>query len=299
MRSLITGGAGFVGQVLQEYLRAQGDEVIALDRNNGGDVTDRDGITEAFRERRPDVVFHLAAQSHVPTSWEDPIATLRCNVEGTVNVLDAAHAASPTTRVVMASSADVYGAVNVEELPIVEQCSTNPKNPYAASKLAAEAMAMQSFHGRDQDVVRVRAFNHVGPGQSTNFVCAGLAHRIATAERDGLETVETGRLDVRRDFSDVRDVVRAYRLIAEFGATGAVYNVCSGTDRSIEEIALALADRSPQHLQFVARDDLTRAVDTPVVRGDASALRRDTGWEPEIPFDKTLDDVLADARARL
>ena len=299
MRALITGASGFVGQALAEHLRSMGDELVLQDRASGGaDITDRDAIGSAIEDARADVVYHLAAQAHVPTAWDQPIETVRCNVEGTMHVLNAAYDAG-VKRVMFASSADVYGSVGTDQLPISEKVLPRPNNPYAASKLAAEAFVMQSFHGRGQEVVSLRAFNQFGPGQHRNFVSSAFAHQIARAERTGDNNIEVGRLDTRRDFVDVRDVARAYRLAAIDGRPGAIYNVSSGVDRSIEEIAHGLAALSETDVHFVERHDLIRPVDTPIVRGDASALAADTGWAPEIAFETTLQDILVDARARI
>ncbi len=299
MRALITGVSGFVGQALQAHLQASGDEVVAVDRADGGvDITDQAAISDAIGQANVDVVYHLAAQAHVPTAWEEPVDTVRCNVEGTMHVLDAAYEAG-VKRVVFASSAEVYGSITPEQLPITEATTPRPNNPYAASKLAAEAFVMQSFHGRDQEVISLRSFNQFGPGQQPRFASSAFAHQIARAERTGDTEIEVGRLDTRRDFVDVRDVARAYRLVALQGRPGAIYNVCSGVDRAIEDIAHGLAAKSTADVRFVQRDGLIRPVDTPIVRGDASALAADTGWAPEIAFETTLHDVLADARARV
>lgn len=299
MNCLITGGSGFVGRALAQHLAAMGDKTTILDRSQGGvDITDREATCAEIERRRPDVIYHLAAQAHVPTAWADPVNTFRCNVEGTLNVLDAAHDAD-VQRVILASSADVYGSVDHDVLPISESTHPKPNNPYAASKLAAEAVAQQSFYGRGLDVVTLRAFNQFGPGQRSDFVCAAFAQQIARAERLGTSQIEVGRLDVRRDFCDVRDVVRAFRLAALHGHAGATYNVCSGVDRAIEEIAVGLAELGSAKVQFVQSPELVRPVDTPVVRGDASALHADTGWKPQIPFKSSLKDVLDDARDRI
>ncbi len=299
MRSLITGAAGFVGQVLQEHLRACGDEVLVSDRSIGGpDISDRDAVFAHMESLQPEIVFHLAGQAHVPTAWTDPVGTLRANVEGTQNVLDAARHAG-VNRVLAVTSAEVYGLVTTDDLPIHETHPLRPTNPYAASKVAADAVAVAAHLGSGQDVIRVRAFNHIGPGQRTDFVAAGLAMRIATAERDGHGSIMVGNLSPRRDFTDVRDVARAYRLIAEHGRAGAVYNVCSGVDRSIGELAERMIDRAGISLDLVPDPDLQRPSDNPVLRGDHSQLSQATGWKPEIALDTSLVDILNDARTRL
>ena len=297
MRALIIGGSGFVGTALAAHLRSAGDEVIISDRLSGGpDVTDRVATLEHVGSARPDVVYHLAAQAHVPTSWADPIATIRTNVEGTQNVLDAAWEAS-VERTLVVSSAEVYGSVDPADLPIDETAPLRPTSPYAASKVAADALALQAFLGRGQQTIRLRSFNHFGPGQRPDFVCSALAHRIAEAERTGVTQIETGSLDSRRDFTDVRDVVRAYRLAAVDGDAGEVYNVCSGVDRSIGEVATALVDLATTPMTLVPSHELARSVDTPVVRGDHTKLSERTGWQPTIPFLQTLRDILDEARS--
>jgi len=299
MRALITGASGFVGTYLHQHLLDSGDEVVALARRTGGpDVTDRAGIHESIGVADPEVIYHLAAQSHVPTSWDDPIGTLRANVEGTQNVLDAALAAGGA-RVLVVTSAEIYGAVTAEELPIGEDAPMRPSNPYAASKVAADALAMQAHLGRGQDVLRLRSFNHIGPGQRPDFVCAGLARRIAIAEREGHHTIEVGSLEARRDFSDVRDIVAGYRSAAIRGRSGEAYNLCSGVDRSVQQLADALAAITEHRIDFVVDDALRRQVDTPVVRGDNSRIARDTGWRPAIPLTTSLTDILHDARKQL
>ena len=299
MRALITGGSGFVGRALTAHLEAEGDEIVFVDRAKGGvDITDRASIGNAVQEADAEVVYHLAAQAHVPTAWKEPVATMRCNVEGTINVLDAAYEAG-VERVIFASSAEVYGSVTAADLPVTEAALPQPNNPYAASKLAAEAYVGQSFYSREQEVIILRSFNQFGPGQATGFVSSSFANQIARAELGGPRDIKVGRLDTRRDFIDVRDVARAFRLAATSGRAGAIYNVCSEVDRAVSEIANGLAEKATIDVRFVRRTDLLRTVDTPVVRGDASALNADTGWTPEINFETTLHDVLADARARV
>ncbi len=299
MRALITGAAGFVGRTLTAHLLDLGDEAITDARESGGpDVTDREATHDFVTSANAQVIYHLAAQAHVPTSWTDPIGTLRTNVEGTQNVLDAAHTAG-TARVVLVSSAEVYGSVRPDQLPIDEDAPLRPTSPYAASKAAADMIALQSHLGRGQDVIRLRAFNHFGPGQRTDFVAAGLAHRIAVAQRDGLDAIDVGSLDVRRDFTDVRDVVRAYRHAAVDGVSGEVYNVCSGIDRSIQEIAEGLLTAAGCDLELTTSTALQRKIDTPIVRGSSEKLRAQTGWQPTVALTESLRDIVADARERL
>ena len=287
MRALVTGASGFVGRHLVAHLAAAGDEVATSD----AEITEPEALEADFGECRPDAVFHLAAQADVGASFTDPAATLRVNVEGTFNVLDAARQAG-AGRVVVISSADVYGRVEPESLPVGETAPMRPVTPYGASKAAAELVCVQAGLGRGLDVVRARAFNHLGPGQSDRFVAAALAARIAANERTGDDIVRVGNLQARRDFTDVRDVVRAYRLLAERGAEGEVYNVCSGTARAVRELAEALIARAVHPMRLAADDGLQRPVDVAEVRGDPSRLHAATGWRPDVALERTLDDLL-------
>lgn len=293
MRALVTGATGFVGRHLVAHLAAAGDEVTISE----AEVTEPELLEADFCQCRPDAVYHLAAQADVQASFTDPAATLRVNVEGTSNVLDAARRAG-AARVVVVSSADVYGRVEPADLPVNEAAAMRPVTPYGASKAAAEMVCMQAGLGRGLDVIRVRAFNHLGPGQSDRFVAAALASRIAANERTGAEEVRVGNLQARRDFTDVRDVVRAYRQLAERGAPGEAYNVCSGTARRIYELAEALIARAGHPMRLTAHGELLRPVDVAEVRGDPSKLHDATGWRPEVALEQTLDDLLDYGRCR-
>jgi len=295
----VTGAGGFVGAHLVKHLANAGDEIVELDnRDDGIDITEADDLTEAIVKAAPDAIYHLAGASDVGGSWAAPRSTFLANALGTLNVLEAAREAQ-VTRVLAVSSADVYGTVAESELPLDEDQPLRPVSPYAASKVAADALAQQAWLGHRLPAIRVRAFNHLGPGQSDRFVAPSLAARIARNERDGGDQVPIGNMTPRRDVTDVRDVVRAYRLLVEHGEPGAVYNVCSGRAVSVAEIAdqlLAMA-RRPMHL--VPDPELQRPVDIPVLVGDNAKLHAATGWSPSIPLETTLADVLADWRRRL
>ena len=300
MRALVTGALGFVGRHLVHHLEASGDDVIPLDHRGPHpvDITDPDAVREAIVAARPEAVYHLAGWAEVGSSWSDPVGALRLNAEGTLHVLEACRAAG-VERVLSVSSAEVYGLVRAEDLPLREDAPQRPLNPYAASKVAADALALQAFLGHGLGVLRVRPFNHIGPGQSEQFVAPAIAARIARAERDGRDEIPVGNLTPRRDLTDVRDVARAYRLLVERGEPGEVYNVCSGRDLAVRELAerlVALADRP---LVLVPDPSLQRPVDLPVLRGDCSKLRATTGWEPTTPIEQTLADLLADLRTRV
>ncbi len=298
MRALVTGADGFVGRHLVAFLQHEGDDVVETDRHLGLDILDPAGLVTLLTDVRPDVVFHLAGQADVGGSWASPIETFRVNAEGTMNVLLASVGAG-VGRVVAVSSADVYGRVPAEALPIAEDRPLRPVSPYGASKAAADLVALQAHLGHDLAVVRARPFNHLGPGQSDRFVAAALASRIARNELEGESEVPVGNLSPRRDFTDVRDVVRAYRLLAERGVPGEAYNVCSGRDVAVQEVADRLVALAERPMALVPDPDLVRPVDTPVLRGDPTKAQEATGWVPAISLGQTLADVLDDWRKRL
>jgi len=300
MRALVTGAHGFVGQHLVRHLEACGDEVVALDHRGEHpvDITDAGAVRAAVTAARPDVLYHLAGWADVGASWKDPVNVFRVNAEGTLNVLLACERLA-VGRVLAVASADVYGLVSEADLPLTEESPLRPTSPYAASKAAADALALQAFLGHGLGVLRVRPFNHLGPGQSEAFVAPALAARIARAERDGADTIAVGNLSARRDFTDVRDVVRAYRLLVERGRPGEVYNVCSGRDVAIQELADRIVAMAERPIGLEPDPALMRPVDLPVLRGDATKLRADTGWTPSILLEQTLADLLDDMRARI
>jgi GDP-4-dehydro-6-deoxy-D-mannose reductase len=255
-------------------------------------VADPAAIRAAVAAARPDAIYHLAAMTHVGESWDFPAEVLRVNVLGTASVLAAARAEREPPVVLVVSSAEVYGSVAPDELPIDETMPLRPLSPYAASKAAAEQLALQAWRGYGQPVIVVRPFNHIGPGQAPTFAVSALAKRIVEAQRSGSSTVAAGTLTARRDFTDVRDVVRAYRSLVVEGTTGEIYNVCSGHDIAVSEVAYRLCALAGADVELVDDPTLVRSVDLPVLRGDYGRLAADTGWKPEIPFDDTLADVL-------
>ncbi|HET6952419.1 MAG TPA: GDP-mannose 4,6-dehydratase [Acidimicrobiales bacterium] len=299
MRALVTGAGGFVGVHLVRHLLDEGDEVVQLERAvDGIDIADAEPLTDAILAAKPEAVYHLAGAADVGGSWAAPRETFLANALGTLNVLEASRTAG-AERVLAVTSADVYGRVTEDELPLAEDRPLRPVSPYAASKVAADALAQQAWLGHRLPVVRVRAFNHLGPGQSARFVAPSLAARIARNERDGGDEVPIGNLTPLRDVTDVRDVVRAYRLLMTEGEPGGVYNVCRGRAVAVKEIAERLLAMAARPMRLVSDPDLQRPVDIPVLVGDNSAVRRATGWEPTIPLEQTLADVLADWRMRL
>ena len=296
MRALITGANGFVGRHLCNHLSDCGDEVVAVDRDSN--VTVAGKVERVFREHLPEAIYHLAALSHVGDSWKNRIEFVRVNVFGTRNVVEAAYKAVPNASVLFVSSADVYGIVTEDELPIRETRPAVPVNPYSQSKFQAELLAKSIASENDQRVVIVRPFNHIGPGQSDKFVVPALASRLLDALDRGVHEIPVGDLSTRRDFSDVRDVVKAYRLLMECGRSGEVYNVASGHDTALIDIAHDLVAQIAPDVRLVPDVDLLRPVEVPVMRGSYRKLHKATGWEPTISLSTSLSDVVSELRSR-
>ena len=295
MRAYVTGGSGFVGTWLRAFLAEAGDDVVATGAEV--DVTDPAALEAALVDARPDAVYHLAGLAHVGRSWDEPTEYFRVNAGGTLNVLEAARRCPGLPTVLVVSSAEVYGSVRPDQLPVAESEPLRPVSPYAAGKAAAELVALQAHLGHGLPVVRARPFNHTGPGQSPTFVVPAFARRIVAAQRAGTGVLAVGNLSPARDILDVRDVVRAYRLLIKGGESGEVYNVCSGKAVPVADLARRLLALAGADLELVEDPDLMRPVDVPVLEGDSSRLREATGWRPEVPLDATLRAVLDEARA--
>lgn len=295
MRSLITGAGGFVGSHLRAHLEERGDVVVGVDREV--DVTDEAAMRELMASARPEVIYHLAALTHVGESFEHAAEFTRVNVVGTQCVLDAAFAEVPRAVTLFVSSSEVYGVTRAEDQPLHEDFRVAPANPYAASKVEAERVVQHCVRHRGQRIVIARPFNHVGPGQAPTFVVPALVGRLLEARKRANPSIVVGDLSARRDFVDVRDVVRAYRLLVELGDVGEAYHVASGRDVSIAELAERLAERIAPSVRFVVDPALVRPVAIPFARGSYEKLREATGWSPSIPLDVSLDDVIADVVA--
>lgn len=326
MRVLITGYGGFVGRHLAAELaaatpwrlwgttwRADVARPAELPRPDVAtvavDLRDPAAVDGVFAAVAPDIVFHLAAQSFVPDAWRDPWGTFEANVRMQLHVLEAARrqASSPEPggpdgrgpRVVVASTNEVYGAAPVDGAGTDEDAPLAPRNPYATSKAAQDLLAGQYALG-GLDVVRLRPFTHIGPGQDDRFVAASFARQLAEIET-GVAPAElrVGDLSARRDFSDVRDIVRGYRLAAERGPAGAVYNLGRGQSHAVREIVDHFVTRARRPITVAVDPARLRPSDVPETRCDAARARDGLGWAPAIPFETTLDDILADWRARV
>jgi GDP-4-dehydro-6-deoxy-D-mannose reductase len=318
MRALITGITGFAGSHLAELLLAEHSEVEVWGTyrwrsrmDNVDHLVDRVRLVEAdLRDFaslhrmldivRPERIFHLAAQSFVPSSWSAPAETLSTNIEGQANLFEAIRALKLDPVIQIACSSEEYGLVLPDEVPIRETNPFRPLSPYAVSKVGQDMLAYQYFRSYGLKTVRTRGFNHTGPRRGDVFVTSNFAKQIARIEA-GLQepVIEVGNLEAVRDFTDVRDMVRAYWLATERATAGEAYNVASGEGISIRSLLDRLLSHSPTEVEVRVDPARLRPSDVEVLIGDASRFRSETGWEPRIPLDQTLVDVLDYWRARL
>jgi len=314
LRALITGVAGFAGGHLAEHLFASGDwEVWGNVLSTGdlrlvvpgvhalvADLRDPQTVLDLVEQAQPDFVFHLAAQAFVPQSWADPWDTYETNLRAQINLFEALLKRDGKTRVLVIGSNEEYGHVDPDWLPLRENAPLRPDSPYAVSKIAQDFMGLQYAISRHLPVVRVRPFNHIGPRQSERFVAPAFAKQIASIEA-GLKppVIKVGNLNAQRDFTDVRDMARAYRLAILKGETGAVYNIGSGAPRSVQHLLDILLSFSTETIRVEVDPGRLRPSDTPIMYCDASAFTSQTGWTPTIPFEQSLRDVLDDWRAKI
>jgi GDP-4-dehydro-6-deoxy-D-mannose reductase len=291
-RVLITGSSGFAGGHLAAHCAAAGDEVFAPTRASGVDLLDAAAVRAAVRDAEPDAVYHLAARAHVGESWREPEAYLRDNAAMTLHLLAAVRDEAPWAAVVVVGSSELYGPPAT--LPVDESAPLRPQNPYAVSKASADLLAGFFADAHDLRIVRARAFNHAGPGQRPVYAIASFARQLAAGLEAGEDPVRvvTGNPDARRDYTDVRDVARAYRALAERAEPG-VYNVCSGRPASAAELVAALGRVSGVAVEHEVDPKLVRAHEVMEFRGSYERLRAATGWEPEIPLERTLADTVA------
>lgn len=291
-RLLITGSNGFVGSALRRYLSGSpwGERVTSCEPAPDFDITRPDQVHDLVASARPDWVLHLAAQSHVQTSFNDPAGTFGVNLIGTVNLLQALNRTGFSGRLLYVSSADIYGQVDEADLPIVETQAPVPRSPYAVSKAATEMLCWQWRLTYGLDVVIARPFNHVGPGQSPDFALSGFARSIAAIALGRQEArIPTGDLDVTRDFTDVRDIIEAYLALLERGRAGEAYNVCSGREYRLADILQTMLERAGVRADVTPDPARMRPVDQRRVYGDHGKLTAHTGWQPQIPIGDTLD----------
>ncbi len=318
MRVLITGITGFVGVHLAEHLlsgsgkaevfglvrwrsgRGELEPLLPLLRLVEGDLHDAASLLRALQAARPEVIYHLAASSSVAGSWTTPAEVVQTNVVGTLHLLEAMRQLDLDATVVLACSAEPYGVVGEGELPISEERPLRPVSPYGVSKAAVDLFGYQYFQSYGLRTVRLRLFNHCGPRQPEHFVVSSLARQIVEIERElRPPRLLVGNLEARRDFLDVRDAAVAYRLAAERGRAGEVYNVCSGYGRSIRAVLDELLSLSEAVVEVECDPARLRPAEIPVLVGDPSRFQKAAGWRPAIPFRQTLLDTLEYWRRRL
>jgi len=289
MSVLITGLSGFVGSHCAQQLPA----VDLSDQGGWVDLRDPERVKRAVHSAAPQAVLHLAAQSSVPASLEDPRRTYEINFLGTLNLLQALRDARFQGTMLYVGSADVYGAVPQAQLPITEECLARPLNPYAVSKVAAEALCYQWSRAADFKIVVARPFNHIGPRQSTQFAVSDFARQIVACRKGRAPPLlRVGDIDITRDFTDVRDIVRAYAALLRSGRNGEAYNVCSGLERSLRQIIQALCVVCGIEVEIEVVASRLRPAEQRHMRGSFEKLRTDTGWAPAIPFERTLQDIV-------
>lgn len=303
MRALITGSQGFVGQYLRRELEESGYEVVGLDIQPGegavqADLLNPEQLAAAVRQAEPDAVFHLAGQADVARSWKIPQKTMEINVLAAVNLMEAARAFNPSVRMVLVGSSDQYGNLGEAGRMVSESLATHPQTPYAVSKKAQEEMAQVYVRAYGMDICMTRSFNHGGAGQRLGFLIPDFASGIVKVERGEAKSLKVGNLTSRRDFTHVKDVARAYRLIGEKGKPGEVYNVGSGVTWSAQEILDKLCAMAVCPIPVEQDPARMRPSDTPVICCDHTKLTTDTGWQPQIPLEDILSDTLREWRER-
>ncbi|HYK08127.1 MAG TPA: GDP-mannose 4,6-dehydratase [Candidatus Eisenbacteria bacterium] len=307
---LITGASGFVGTHLAQHLLEVGDvrvhgtyltdesmqrspvkDLIAFHKV---DLQDRNATEKLLREVMPDEVYHLAANALVTVSFANPLETFHNNVDPQVNLFESLRACNLlTTKVLLTCSSEEYGFIAPEDLPMTETTALRPANPYAVSKVAQDFLGLQYFISYKMPIIRVRSFTHVGPGQSPGFVVADFSKQIAEIEKGGRDTViKVGNMQTRRDFTDVRDMVRLYHLLLEKGEAGEVYNAGSGKSHVIQEVMDILIGLSSVKITLEEDPSKFRPADVPEILADITKAQAITGWKPEISFEQTLKDAL-------
>lgn len=310
MKSLIIGGAGFVGAYLVRHLKNDlGQDVVVTKmaseqiHMDGVDMDDiqicdldilqKESIVTLFREVRPDYIYHLAAQSSVSVSWKNPALTVDVNVKGGVNILEALRELEDKPRVLFIGSGEEYGHILPGETPIKEGNVPRPGNIYAATKVCQNMLAKIYADAYGLDVMMVRAFNHIGPNQLPLFVVADFCKQVAEIEAGNREPVmKVGNLSAKRDFTDVRDVVRAYALLMKSGCAGETYNIGSGHAIAIEDILKQILDHSSVEIRVEVDPERLRPVDVPIIEADTTKVYEATGWKPEISLEQTIRETL-------
>lgn len=315
-RALITGIAGFAGSHLAELLLTKGYEIYGLCRPRSktdhiesiksklhledADLLDSHSLYTTISRIKPDYIFHLAAQSFVPTSWVSPSVTLEVNIVGSANLYEAVRQVGIDPVIQIACSSEEYGLVYPNEIPIKETNPLRPQSPYAVSKLAMDYLGYQYYCSYKMKIVRTRGFNHTGPRRGETFVSSNFAKQIAAIEKGKQEPIiRVGNLDAQRDWTDVRDMVRGYLIAVEKCEPGDVYNICTGKGVLIKDMLDMLLSFSKVKVTVAEDSARMRPSDVPVLIGDNTKFVKKTGWKPEIPFKKTMEDLLDYWRVRI
>ncbi len=318
MNVLITGITGFAGSHLADYIldahhdvsvhgmirwRSRMENILHIENRLQlveADLKDLTSLNKCLAEVQPDRIFHLAAQSFVPTSWKCPAETFAINAVGQINLFEALLSLGMSPKIQIAGSSEEYGHVNSDEVPMKETNPLRPLSPYAVSKVAQDLLGWQYFRSYGLEVVRTRGFNHTGPRRGEVFICSNFAKQIVEIEKNKREPViYVGNLEAKRDFTDVRDMVRAYWMSLEKGDAGEVYNLGTGKTYSIREILDMLLAISGVDVKIEVDPERLRPSDVPVLLADSSKFKKLTGWEPRIPFNRSLQDLLEYWRERV
>ncbi len=307
MRALITGITGFAGGHLAQILLDRGDEVfgVALDEGAGlghlsqelipilADLCDPAVVTQLLHDGQPEAIYHLAGQAFVPKAWADPWGTMENNIRPQLNILQAMVEQKSKARLLVVASNQIYGHVRDDQLPVNEETPLRPDNPYGVSKVVQDILGLQYHLSHGLDVLRVRAFNHIGPRQSPVFVAASFAKQIAEIEAGLIEPmIRVGNLEAKRDFTDVTDVMRAYALLVDYGDPGEAYNVGTGRAYSIQYLLDVLLSHSTVEIKIEPDPTRMRPSDVPIIYADNSKLRAKTNWKPLVKFEDSLPCVL-------
>jgi len=318
MKVLITGTEGFVGTYMAELLLNKGVEIYGAAWRRAslkglshikdkitlftGDITEEGFLEKIIKEVMPERIIHLAAQSHVPTSWKDPANTIITNTVGTLNLFLAVIEAGYNPRILNACAANEYGLTTEDDVPLTEKTVLKPLNPYAVSKVAVDMLGFlyAKSPAHQLNIINVRPFSHIGPRQDEKFASSDFARQIAMIEKGLKEPIMyVGNLEPKRDFTDVRDMVKAYWLALEKAAPGEVYNICSENAYSIQELLDSLLSLSKVNIEIRQDPARMRPSDVPIIVGACTKFKILTGWKPQIPFEKTLEDILNYWRERV
>lgn len=297
MRALITGSKGFVGRYLRAELEQNGYDVLGLDlaadeKTLCADLLDPEAARQAVAQAAPDIIIHLAGQADVGLSWRQPQRTVEINVVGALNLMEAVRTCAPAAHLVLVGSSDQYGDLGAAGQCVTEALPMRPRSPYGVSKKAQEEFGAVYARAYGLHICMTRSFNHGGAGQREGFLIPDFAAGVVRVEKGMADTVKVGNLTSKRDFTHVRDVVRAYRLLAEAGRPGEVYNVGSGTAHSAQEILDALCAMARCPIRVEQDPARMRPSDTPVICCDHTKLTADTGWQPILPLERILRDTL-------